>query len=67
VAVGDVKALAESILKTLQAPLSADTLREAARPYAIECSTTAYLKAMGLDPREPPAVSFQKEKSNMWP
>jgi glycosyltransferase involved in cell wall biosynthesis len=51
VAVGDVKALAESILKTLQAPLSADTLREAARPYAIERSTSAYLTAMGLDPR----------------
>jgi hypothetical protein len=65
VAVRDVKALAEAILKTLQAPLSADTLREAARPYEIECSTTAYLKAMGLDPREPRAVSSQKVKFNM--
>ncbi len=58
VAVGDINALAEAILKTLQAPLPADTLREAARPYEIECSTTAYLKAMGLDPREPRAVTF---------
>jgi glycosyltransferase involved in cell wall biosynthesis len=64
VAVRDVKALAEAILKTLQAPLSADTLREAARPYEIECSTTAYLKAMGLDPREPHASSFQEASSN---
>jgi len=62
VTVGDVNALAEAILKTLQAPLPADTLREAARPYEIECSTTAYLKAMGLDPREPRAVSSQTVK-----
>ncbi len=65
VAVRDVNALAEAILKTLQAPLPADTLREAARPYEIECSTTAYLKAMGLDPREPRAVSSQKVKFNI--
>lgn len=65
VTVGDVNALADAILKTLQAPLPADTLREAARPYEIECSTTAYLKAMGLDPREPRAVSSQKVKFNL--
>ncbi|MGB8425251.1 MAG: glycosyltransferase [Desulfobacterales bacterium] len=57
VAVGDDKALAEAILKTLRTPLGADILRKAARPYEIDCSTTAYLKAMGLDPRETHAPS----------
>ncbi len=63
VAVGDAKALAAAILKTLQAPLAGNILREAARPYEIECSTTAYLKAMGLDPRERRNSSIQKVKA----
>ena len=45
-------ALAAAMLATLDAPLPPETLREAARPYAIEAGTDAYLDAMGL-PRRP--------------
>jgi glycosyltransferase involved in cell wall biosynthesis len=48
VPVGDVDGLARAMYATLNAPLSADILQEAARPYEIENSTTAYLVAMGL-------------------
>ncbi|MDZ7580464.1 MAG: glycosyltransferase [Deltaproteobacteria bacterium] len=58
VPIGDVDALAQAMAVTLTNPLPPAILREAARPYEIERSTTAYLKAMGLDPREPPASSF---------
>lgn len=65
VAVGDAQTLADAILKTLQTPLPADMLREAARPYEIERSTSGYLRIMGLDPCAPPAAPSSKKKSNM--
>jgi glycosyltransferase involved in cell wall biosynthesis len=49
VPVGDVDALALALHDTLMKPLPAQILREAARPYEIENSTTAYLAAMGLE------------------
>lgn len=48
VAVDDDAALATAMLDTLDHPLPADRLREAARPYEIETSVDAYLDAMGL-------------------
>lgn len=48
VPVGDDSALAAAITATLDAPLPAETLREAARPYEIEAATDAYLDAMSL-------------------
>ena len=53
VPVGDAEALALAMLDTLNNPLPRDRLREAAYPYGIEQSTTAYLKVLGLDPRIP--------------
>lgn len=53
VPVGDADTLAAAMLTTLNHPPAADFLREAALPYEIEHSTTAYLKALGLDPRVP--------------
>ncbi len=52
VPVDDDAALAEALVATLDRPLPAQTLREAARPYGIEAATDAYLDAMGL-PRCP--------------
>lgn len=51
VPVGDAEALARAMRETLDHPLPRATLQEAARPYEIEASTTAYLRALGLDPR----------------
>lgn len=51
VPVDDAAALAQAMLATLDAPLPAETLREAARPYGIEAATDAYLDAMGLPRR----------------
>jgi glycosyltransferase involved in cell wall biosynthesis len=48
VPVDDPNALAAAIMFTLDAPLAADTLREAARPYGIDAATDAYLDAMRL-------------------
>lgn len=48
VAVDDEAALAMAIIDTLDQPLPAATLREAARPYEIEAATDAYLDAMRL-------------------
>ena len=48
VPVGDVDALVHALHATLMDPLTADILQEAARPYEIENSTSAYLAAMGL-------------------
>jgi glycosyltransferase involved in cell wall biosynthesis len=48
VPVDDVAAMAEAMIAALDHPLPAETLREAARPYAIEAATDAYLDAMGL-------------------
>jgi glycosyltransferase involved in cell wall biosynthesis len=50
VPVDDAAALARALIATLDHPLPAEDLREAARPYAIEASTDAYLNAMGLPP-----------------
>ncbi len=49
--VGDEAALADAMAATLHAPLPAEQLKEAARPYAIEAATDAYLSVMGLAPR----------------
>ncbi len=48
VPVDDDAALAHAMLATLDRPLPRERLQEAARPYAIEASTDAYLDAMGL-------------------
>lgn len=48
VPVRDHERLAEAILATLNHPLPAEVLKEAARPYEIELSATAHLAAMGL-------------------
>jgi glycosyltransferase involved in cell wall biosynthesis len=48
VPVGDAAALARAMLATLDHPLPKPLLQQAARPYAIESSTDAYLHAMGL-------------------
>ena len=48
VPIGGVERLADAIQETLDAPLSADVLKEAARPYEIEASTDAYIEALGL-------------------
>jgi len=53
VPVGDDAALADAMAATLAAPPAPDDLREAARPYAIEPATSAYLQAMGLPPTRP--------------
>jgi glycosyltransferase involved in cell wall biosynthesis len=52
VPVDDVAALAQAMLDTLDVPLPAARLHAAARPYAIEAATDAYLDAMRL-PRCP--------------
>ena len=46
VPVGDESALADAMRRTLDAPLSADLLREAAGPYTLQASTDAYLSAL---------------------
>lgn len=51
VPVRDTDALAEAINQTLDNPLPKEFLQQAARPYEIGVSTTAYLRAMGLDPK----------------
>jgi len=48
VPVDDAAALAQAMLDTLDAPLPAARLHAAARPYAIEAATDAYLDAMRL-------------------
>ncbi len=52
VPVEDVDSLVQAMARTLDTPLPRKTLQEAAIPYEIERSTTAYLKAMGLAPRD---------------
>lgn len=53
VPVGDARRLAHAMSETLLNPLPAPFLQEAALPYEIESSTSAYLTTMGLDPRIP--------------
>jgi glycosyltransferase involved in cell wall biosynthesis len=53
VPVGDAEALADALRQTPDHPLPKATRQEAARPYEIERSASAYLRALGLDPRSP--------------
>ena len=53
VPVGDAHQLFRAMDETLNHPLPTETLQKAAWPYEIERSTSAYLQAMGLDPRKP--------------
>ena len=50
VPVGDAPALAAAIASTLDRPLAAEVLRQAAQPYTVEQSTRGYLEALGLTP-----------------
>ena len=52
VATGSPPELAVAMAETLDAPPPRDFLRDAAMPYEIERSASAYLRALGLDPRE---------------
>ncbi len=60
VPVGDDASLAQAILATLDHPLPSETLRETARPYAIEAATDAYLTVLGLPLQAPPIDSRQQ-------
>ncbi len=51
VPVGDGRALAEAMVKTLDDPLPRPLLQQAARRFEIEAATSAYLQAMGLPER----------------
>ncbi|AFL74565.1 glycosyltransferase [Thiocystis violascens] len=51
VPVGDDVALARAMMATLEQPLAKPILQQAAKPYEIEASTSAYLTAMGLAER----------------
>jgi glycosyltransferase involved in cell wall biosynthesis len=53
VAPRDPEGLALAIEQVLTDPLPAQTLSEAARPYAVEAAVDRYLDAMGLAPRAP--------------
>jgi glycosyltransferase involved in cell wall biosynthesis len=57
VPVGDDAAVAAAIQRALDAPLPAETLKEAARPYEIDTAAAAWLRAVGLpeNPAELPA------------
>jgi glycosyltransferase involved in cell wall biosynthesis len=48
VAVGDVEALAEQLMATLDHPLSRETLLQAALPYAATSSAQAYRAVLGF-------------------
>lgn len=50
VPIGDPPAMAAAMEATLDNPLPAEKLREAARPYIVSQATDAYLEAMGLKP-----------------
>jgi glycosyltransferase involved in cell wall biosynthesis len=50
--VGDDETLAGALEQLLDAPPPRSLLQEAAAPYSVEASATAYLQAMGLDPAE---------------
>lgn len=51
VPIGDAAALAAALAATLDDPPPPERLREAARPFEIETSASAYLAAMGLSER----------------
>lgn len=67
VPVGDDAALAQAILATLENPLPPETLREAARPYAIEAATDAYLTVLGLPLQAPPVTSRRQPPAGEEP
>ena len=48
VEVGDVKGLAQAMLKTLQHPVPKDELRAAVQDYTVSHSTRAYLNVLGM-------------------
>ncbi len=50
VPVGDVDALAEAILATLNAPLAGEILRSRAREFSLECITDQYLSIIAENP-----------------
>jgi len=49
VPVGDAEAMAAAIVRTLDAPLPAETLKAAAEPYRLHLSCRRYLKAFGME------------------
>jgi glycosyltransferase involved in cell wall biosynthesis len=53
VPVGDVNALADAVLATLDRPPARTFLQQAATPFTVETSATKYLEALGIGP---PAV-----------
>jgi len=56
VPIGDDAALAAALAQLLERPLPRETLQQAARPYEIEASTDAYLRAFAL-PAHPGAAA----------
>lgn len=53
VPVGNARALAEAVARTLDNPPSARLLREAAAPYTVERSARAYMETLGLSSPDP--------------
>jgi len=49
VPVGDSEAMAAAIMRTLDAPLPAETLKVAAEPYRLHTSCRRYLEAFGIE------------------
>jgi glycosyltransferase involved in cell wall biosynthesis len=49
VPVGDAEAMAAAIMRTLDAPLPAETLKVAAEPYHLHVSCRRYLEAFGME------------------
>jgi len=49
VPVGDAEAMASAIMRTLDAPLPAETLKVAAEPYHLHVSCRRYLDAFGME------------------
>ena len=48
VAMGDAPALAQAVVQVLDAPLPAQTLRQAVQDYTLEASSAAYLKILNM-------------------
>ena len=48
VPVGDAEAMGAAMLATLESPLPAEKLQQAARPYEIEAAASAMLSTLGL-------------------
>lgn len=68
VTVGNVEALSQNILTTLHAPLAREILQQAARPYEIENSTTAYIQALlKIENATHASIPDQTENNNVSP